>query len=256
MRYRDAGVDVGRADALKRDIARDVQSTWTTAVRRLEGGFAGVIDWPEGRGRLLAATMDGVGTKLHLALEAGRVADAAADLVYHGANDLLVHGARPLAFLDYVAQSRLDPGVVRDVVAGLARACRETAPHCSAARPRRCPTPICRASSTSRAACSAPSTPRSCSTGRRCGAGDVVLALGSSGLHTNGYSLARRVLASSGRALGDPAPFDVGTEGGGTLADALLQPHRWYGPVARGPSSAVTACTRSRTSRAAASRGT
>ena len=69
--------------------------------------------------------MDGVGTKLHLALACGRVADAAADLVYHGANDLLVHGARPLALLDYIAQSRLDPDVALAVVEGLARACRE-----------------------------------------------------------------------------------------------------------------------------------
>src|SRR5258706_6370273 len=127
-RYRDAGVDIERSEALTRDIVRDVTSTWTPAVRHLAGGFAGVMEWPgssaEGTRPLLAATMDGVGTKLHVALAAGRVADAAADLVFHRANDLLVHGARPLSFLDYVAQARLDRDVVKAVVQGLSQACR------------------------------------------------------------------------------------------------------------------------------------
>ena len=104
MRYRDAGVDVERSDAIKQRIAQAVRGTWGTTVRPLERGFAGVMEWPAGS-RLLAASMDGVGTKLHLALADGRAGDAAADLVYHCANDLLVHGARPLAFLDYIAQS-------------------------------------------------------------------------------------------------------------------------------------------------------
>jgi phosphoribosylformylglycinamidine cyclo-ligase len=123
MRYRDAGVDVSRSDALKEALGAAVRSTWTPGVKPLVGGFAGVMEFPGGG--LLAATMDGVGTKLHLAIAAGRVADAAADLVYHGANDLLVHGGRPLCFLDYIAQSRLDSGVVLAAVEGLARACRE-----------------------------------------------------------------------------------------------------------------------------------
>src|SRR5204863_2768011 len=124
-------VDVARADAVKQDIIRAATSTWTPQVRRLTGGFSGVMAWPQPSASgatpppLLAATMDGVGTKLHLALAAGRVADAAADLVYHGANDLLAHGARPLAFLDYVAQARLEPDDVLAAVRGLARACRE-----------------------------------------------------------------------------------------------------------------------------------
>ena len=96
MRYRDAGVDLSRADAIKQRIALAVRTTWGAGVRPLERGFAGVMECPAGA-RLRAASMDGVGTKLHLALADGRVADAAADLVYHGANDLLVHGARPPA---------------------------------------------------------------------------------------------------------------------------------------------------------------
>src|SRR6185503_19377127 len=91
----------------------------------LPGGFAGVTAWPGGGGMMLAATMDGVGTKLHRALAAGRVGDAAADLVYHCTDDLLVHGARPLAFLDYIAQARLDASVVQAAVEGMSRAFRE-----------------------------------------------------------------------------------------------------------------------------------
>ena len=155
MRYRDAGVDVSQSDAIKEAIARAVRSTWTAEVAPLAGGFAGVMRWPAtppGSG-LMAATLDGVGTKLHLALACGRVADAAADVVYHGANDLLVHGARPVALLDYIAQSKLDA----DGGAGGgrrpgARLPRSRAPCCSAARPRRCRTPTCRAWWTSPAA--------------------------------------------------------------------------------------------------------
>ena len=96
MRYRDAGVDVSRSDAIKDEVIREIRSTWGEGVVPLVGGFAGVMRFPGAPG-LMAATMDGVGTKLHLAQTAGRLDDAAADLVYHGANDLLVHGARPLA---------------------------------------------------------------------------------------------------------------------------------------------------------------
>src|SRR5690349_8232118 len=85
MRYRDAGVDVSRSDAIKDEILREIRSTWGAATVPLVGGFAGVIHVPGAPG-LLAATMDGVGTKLHLAKQAGRLDDAAADLVYHGAN--------------------------------------------------------------------------------------------------------------------------------------------------------------------------
>ena len=125
MRYRDAGVDVARADAMKRTIGERIRDTWGPGVRDLAGGFAGVTTWPGPAGTLLAATMDGVGTKLHLALAAGRLGGAAADLVRHCANDLLAHGAAPLAFLDYIAQARLDPAVVEAVVNGLADGCRE-----------------------------------------------------------------------------------------------------------------------------------
>jgi phosphoribosylformylglycinamidine cyclo-ligase len=224
MRYRDAGVDIDRADTIKQRIARAVRATWGANVRPLERGFAGVMEWPTGA-RMVAASMDGVGTKLHLALAAGRVADAAADLVYHGANDILVHGARPLAFLDYIAQSRLDPETVVAAVEGLSRACREVGAALLGGETAEMPDTY------------QPGVidVAGCMLGVIAGdrvldgsgvrPGDRLLGLAASGLHTNGYSLARGVLAKSGLALSDPLP------GGGRLEDALLAPHRWYGPA-------------------------
>jgi phosphoribosylformylglycinamidine cyclo-ligase len=185
MRYREAGVDIERASALKDSLARAVTSTHGPAVRPLPGGFAGVMEWPGG-GRLLAATMDGVGTKLHLALEADRVADAAADLVYHGANDLLVHGARPVAFLDYVAQSRLEPQVVLAVVEGLSRACVEVGAALLGGETAEMPDTYLPGVVDVAGCMLGWVEGDSLLEGRAIHAGDVVLGLASSGLHTNG----------------------------------------------------------------------
>ncbi len=228
MRYRDAGVDVGRADALKERLGRAVRSTWHAEVAPLVGGFAGVMRFPAAGGSvLLAASMDGVGTKLHLALEAGRLGDAAADLVYHGADDLLVHGAGPLAFLDYIAQSRLEEQVVLDVVEGLARACREVGAVLLGGETAQMPdTYLPRVVDV--AGCMLGVVPEGrLLDGSAVRPGDAALGLASAGLHTNGYSLARAVLARSGLGLGDPLPGGAGE----TLGEALLAPHRWYGPA-------------------------
>ena len=232
MRYRDAGVDVGRADAIKARLARAVDSTWGEGVQPLPGGFAGVVSWPgggrssgSGDASLVAATLDGVGSKLELARAAGRLGEAASDLVYHCANDLLVHGARPLAFLDYVAQARLEPAVVLELVEGLARACREVGAVLLGGETAEMPDTY-RPGVADLAGCMIGwvSAERLLD-GRAVRAGDVVLGLASSGLHTNGYTLARRVLERSGLRLDDPLPGG----GGEGLAEALLEPHRWYG---------------------------
>ncbi len=238
MRYGDAGVDLGRSHAVKARLGPLVRSTWGAGVCRLPDGFAGVMSWPDrvpGRGGpelepeplLLAASMDGAGTKLHLGLEAGRVADVAADLVYHGANDLLVHGGRPLALLDYIAQERLDAEVVMAVVQGLSRACLEvgaallggeTAEMPDTYRPGVVDVAGCMVGSVSR---------EELIDGSRIRAGDEILGLCSSGLHTNGYSLARRILARSGLTAASPLPHGEDE----TVMEALLRPHRWYGPA-------------------------
>jgi phosphoribosylformylglycinamidine cyclo-ligase len=225
MRYRDAGVDLDRSFALKDDIVRAVESTWTPAVAPLPGGFAGLMEWPAGRAGLVAATLDGVGTKLHLAQDAGRVDDAAADLVFHGANDLLVHGARPLAFLDYIAQARLDPATVAAAVTGLARACREVGAVLLGGETAEMPDTYLPGVVDVAGCMIGCVAPEELLDGRATRPGDAVLGLHSDGLHTNGFSLARAVLRKSGRTLAMPLPGGAGE----SIAAALLAPHRWYG---------------------------
>ena len=227
MRYRDAGVDIRRAEAMKARLGEAVRSTWRGGVAPLAGGFAGVMAFP-GAGRCrLAASMDGVGTKLHLALEAGRVGDAAADLVYHGANDLLVHGAEPLAFLDYIAQSRLDPAVVLGAVEGMARACRTVGAVLLGGETAEMPDTYLEGVVDVAGCMIGVVRPERLLDGSAVRPGDRVLGLTAAGLHTNGFSLARKVLAASGLGLRDPLPGGAGE----TLGEALLAPHRWYGPA-------------------------
>ena len=209
MRYRDAGVDVSRAGAIRRALAAAVEGTWGPAVRRLPGGFAGTMEFP-GSPLLVAATLDGVGTKLHLARAAGRLGDAAADLVFHGANDLLVHGARPLAFLDYVAQARLDPEVVVAVGEGLARACATVGAALLGGETAEMPDTYL-PGVVDVAGCMIGTVPAGqLLDGSRVCAGDRVLGLAGSGLHTNGYSLARRILETRGVRLSEPLPGGSG----------------------------------------------
>ena len=224
MRYRDAGVDISRSDAIKDQVLREIRSTWGSAVSPLAGGFAGVMRFPGAPG-LLAATMDGVGTKLNLAKAAHRLDDAAADLVYHGANDLLVHGARPLAFLDYLAQAKLEPDDVLAAVRGLARACREVGAALLGGETAEMPDTYLPGVIDVAGCMLGTVTPDVLLDGSRVRPGDVVLGLAGTGLHTNGYSLARAVLAGSGLALGAALPGGTGE----SIADALLAPHRWYG---------------------------
>ena len=230
MRYRDAGVDVARSDAIKDEVIREIRSTWGEEVSPIPGGFAGVMRFPGAPG-LLAATLDGVGTKLHLAASAPagererRLADAAADLVYHGANDLLVHGAKPLALLDYVAQARLDPAAVLAVVRGLARACREVGAALLGGETAEMPDTYLPDVLDVAGCMLGTVSPQALLDGSRARAGDHVLGLAASGLHTNGYSLARRVLAASELAADAPLPGGAGE----SVLDALLAPHRWYG---------------------------
>jgi phosphoribosylformylglycinamidine cyclo-ligase len=230
-RYRDAGVDIPRAERLKASLGPLVRSTWGEAVVKLPGGFAGIMEWPggarpEGGRLLLAASMDGVGTKLHLAREAGRVRDAAADLVFHGANDLLVHGARPIAFLDYVAQSRLEHEVVVEVLAGLTSACREVGAALLGGETAEMPDTYVEGAVDVAGCIIGVVAADRVLDGSAVRAGDTLLGIRSSGLHTNGFSLARRVLRESRLSLEDPLPGG----GGETVAQAMLAPHRWYGP--------------------------
>jgi phosphoribosylformylglycinamidine cyclo-ligase len=153
------------------------------------------------------------------------VADAAADLVYHGANDLLVHGAVPLAFLDYVAQASLDRETVLELVKGLSRACREVGAVLLGGETAEMPDTYL-PGVVDLAGCMIGTVEAlQLRDGDAVRAGDMLLGLQSNGLHTNGFSLARRILSQSGLHLDARLPGGAGE----TVAEALLAPHRWYG---------------------------
>ncbi len=224
--YRSAGVDIDAAENSKDRIARHVASTMTAGARGAFGGFGGMFKVPEGYSSpLLVSSADGVGTKIRTAVESGRNDTIGHCLVNHCTNDILVQGAVPLFFLDYVAFGKLIPEVVEAVVAGVAAGCRENGAALVGGETAEMPgvyTPpdydlagfIVGVVEESRVLGSA-----------RVQEGDVLVALASNGLHTNGYSLARRIVAER-LQLGPHDPFPEA--GGATVADVLLQVHRSY----------------------------
>ena len=223
--YRAAGVDIEAADDAKTRIRRLVESTFTGGARGKFGGFGGMFRVPaEARSPLLVASADGVGTKIKVAIESGRNDTVGHDLVNHCVNDILVQGATPLFFLDYVAFGKLEPVVVEAVVAGVAAGCRENS---------------CALIGGETAEMPGLYTPPDYDLAGfvvgyveedrvlgpdRVRDGDVLVGLASSGLHTNGYSLARRIVGERLR-LGVHDPFP-GADA--SVADVLLRVHRSY----------------------------
>ncbi|ADR36148.1 phosphoribosylformylglycinamidine cyclo-ligase [Oceanithermus profundus DSM 14977] len=227
MRYEDAGVNLDAAEETTRRIKEALAPVRHPGVIAGVGAFAGAFD----AGRLaelerpvLLASTDGVGTKTLVAARVGRWRGLGADLVNHGIDDLLAAGGRPLFFLDYLAAARLEPAVAFEVVAGLAEAAAaadlavlggETAEMPGVYREGALDLAGTIVGYAERARLPDPARVRP---------GDVLVALPSSGLHTNGYSLARRALAE----LDWEAPRE--DLGGRSVADALLEPHRSYLP--------------------------
>jgi phosphoribosylformylglycinamidine cyclo-ligase len=223
--YRAAGVDIDAADEAKHRIKALVESTFTAGTRGAFGGFGGMFRMPENtRAPLLVSSADGVGTKIKLAIDANRHDTIGHDLVNHCVNDILVQGATPLFFLDYVAFGALVPSVVESVVRGVAAGCRENG---------------CALMGGETAEMPGVYTPPDYDLAgfivgyveeadvlgaARVRAGDVLIGLASSGLHTNGYSLARRIV-SERMHLGPNDTFPGST---GTVADVLLRVHRSY----------------------------
>jgi phosphoribosylformylglycinamidine cyclo-ligase len=228
--YSSAGVDLGRSDAVKRRIRAVVESTFTAGARGAFGGFGGMYRIPaEARRPVLVASADGVGTKLRVAIEADRHDTIGHDLVNHCVNDVLVQGAVPLFFLDYFAAGVLVPEVVEAVVRGVAAGCRENG--CSLVGGETAEMPgIYTPPDYDLAGFIVGCVEEDAILGAdRVEEGDVLVGLPSSGLHTNGYSLARRIVFDRmGLRVGDPFPGEDAT-----TAEVLLRVHRSYLPALR-----------------------
>ena len=223
--YRDAGVDRAAARDAKFRILDLIKSTTTGNVVANPGGFGGLCRIPDGmREPLLVSSADGVGTKLKLAMMSGRHDTVGHDLVNHCVNDILVEGARPLFFLDYIGMGALEPGVVEQIVAGVAAGCLENGCALSGGETAEMPD-FYGPGEYDLAGFIVGVVEDSKRIGRhRVQRGDVLLGLAANGFHTNGYSLVRRIVFGALQLkVDDPYPGN-----GDSVADVLLRVHRSY----------------------------
>jgi phosphoribosylformylglycinamidine cyclo-ligase len=226
MDYQASGVDIDAGNEAVRRIRGLARSTFTPNVLSDIGSFGGLFRFTTGsfQDPVLVSSADGVGTKLRVAFLAGKHDTVGEDLVNHCVNDILVQGAEPLFFLDYFGTGRLSPAVAEAVVTGMARACR--ANQCALLGGETAEMPgfyadgeydiagfIVGAVERSRLI-----------TGANIGSGDVLIGVPSTGLHTNGYSLARRIAFDHLKLTVDSFVPELGR----TIGEALLEPHRSY----------------------------
>ena len=224
MKYKDSGVNIEKAKRAKGAMITHVKSTWTPEVLSGPGAFGGMYSLAGYKDPVLVSSVDGVGTKLIVARMAGRFDTVGQDLVNHCVNDILVQGARPLFFLDYIASGSLDPGVVTSLVEGMAIACRTH--RCALIGGETAEMPdVYQGEDFDLAGCIIGVVEREdIINGRKVAPGDRVIALPSNGLHTNGYSLARKIVFEE-LQLG---VGDFVDELGCTVGDALLKVHVSY----------------------------
>ena len=227
LKYSDAGVDIDKADALIKDIAPHAKRTKRAGASANLGGFGALFDIKSAgfTDPVLVAATDGVGTKLELAKTTGLHRAVGIDLVAMCVNDILAQGAMPLFFLDYFATGKIDRAIAIDVIAGVADGCVEA--NCAliggetAEMPGLYPTDVYDLAgfcigAAERSKLLSPGQPK---------AGDIAIALRSSGVHSNGFSLVRKIIEISRTPLDAPAPFDCDSDNLGT---ALMTPTRIY----------------------------
>jgi phosphoribosylformylglycinamidine cyclo-ligase len=224
--YAKAGVSIAAGNALVKAIGPLARSTARPGANADLGGFGGFFDLKAAgySDPLLVAANDGVGTKLKLAIDAGRHDGVGIDLVAMCVNDLIVQGAEPLFFLDYFATGKLDNGVAETVIAGIAEGCRIAGCALIGGETAEMPGMYAPGDYDLAGFCVGAVEREKALTGNRVEAGDLILGLASSGVHSNGYSLVRRLAADKGWKLERPALFDQDV----LLIDALLAPTRIY----------------------------
>jgi len=225
LHYRSAGVDLGASDDATARIGNLVKTTLTSGALGDFGGFGGMFRVPPSlRSPILVSSADGVGTKIKVAIESGRNRTIGHDLVNHCTNDILAQGASPLFFLDYIAFGKLDPQVAEAIVTGVAAGCIENGCVLLGGETAEMPGLYMPPDYDLAGFIVGCVEEDEILGARRIEAGDVLIALESSGLHTNGYSLARKIVRERMRlGLDDPYP---GTEV--SVADILLTVHRSY----------------------------
>ncbi len=226
LSYREAGVDIDAGNALVEAIKPLARQTSRTGTDAALGGFGGLFDLKAAgfEDPVLVAATDGVGTKLRIALDCKRHDTVGIDLVAMCVNDLVVQGAEPLFFLDYFACGQLDAAVAKSVVAGIAEGCRLAGCALIGGETAEMPGMYSDADYDLAGFAVGAAERGTLLNGDEAANGDTVLGLMSSGVHSNGYSLVRKVVANSGLHWSDEAPFEAGK----SLADCLLTPTRIY----------------------------
>src|SRR4051794_18715808 len=232
MDYKASGVNIDAGNEVVRRIRSLARGTHTSGVLSDIGSFGGLFALGPGGSAetVLVASADGVGTKLRVAFMTGVHRTIGVDLVNHCVNDILVQGAEPLFFLDYLATGRLEPDVAVEIVEGLVTACRDNG--CALLGGETAEMPgFYQDGEYDVAGFIVGSVARDqLIDGKRIVPGDSLIGLPSSGLHTNGYSLARRIVfEAAGLEVGSPVPWEPGL----TIGQALLVPHRSYLPTIR-----------------------
>ena len=231
MRYADAGVDISVAEEAKRRIAAMAGKTFRRGVLSPIGGFGALfqLDRKRWRDPVLVSSADGVGTKLKIACATGIHSSVGADILNHCVNDILTQGAEPLFFLDYIAMSKLDPRVIEQVIEGMSRAAKKAGCALIGGETAEMPDLYAPGDYDLAGFIVGAVERRKILDPRRVRPGDLLVALPSSGLHTNGYSLARKLVFEVAKLEPDSYVAEVGNK----IGAELLKPHRAYWPLAK-----------------------